>query len=565
MSASEREHDSARRPRSSHHTWRGSFSLVVAMILAGCSTSTPPAAPPPPTANPSTSAPPATAVTEVSEASIHQLCERCHAWPPPDSFPRELWRQEVRQAFRFIREARTPPGYPDEESVVRYFESRAPAAFPPWEPSPLANAQPAPWQPTPVTCSLHPTDRLPAVASVQAVQLRDATRHELLVCDADSGLVLLYRPDEPADPWQLLARLPSPATGCVVDLDQDGIRDLVIADLGRLVPGDEKLGKVVWLRGHADGSFTEHILARGLGRVADVRAADLRGTGRLDLIVAVYGWRKVGEILLLENQVEDWSAPRFAPRVIDPRHGAIHVPITDLNGDQRLDFVALLAQEHEQVVAYLKQADGSFQPQIIYRAPHPAFGCCGLELVDMNGDGALDVLLTNGDTLDGPAPVRPYNGIRWLENGGTFPFTEHFLAALPGAMRALAVDIDRDGDQDVVATSYLPAEYVAPAERAQMDSLILLEQTAQGEFVRHVLERGLPDHVCLVAGDWRGDGRVGLVTGQFSLPRTTPVTAAERPLLTFWDASAPADAAPATKVSPNDSARSGPPEAPGGR
>jgi len=56
-----------------------------------------------------------------------------------------------------------------------------------------------------------------------------------------------------------------------------------------------------------------------------------------------------------------------------------------------------------------------------------------------------------------------------------------------------------------------------------------------------------------------------LVTGQFSLPRTTPLTAVERPLLTFWDASAPADAAPATKVSPNDSDRSGPPEAPGGR
>jgi hypothetical protein len=45
---------------------------------------------------------------------------------------------------------------------------------------------------------------------------------------------------------------------------------------------------------------------------------------RLDLVVAVFGGRTTGEVLLLENETTDWSQPRFTPRVLDERHGSIH-------------------------------------------------------------------------------------------------------------------------------------------------------------------------------------------------------------------------------------------------
>lgn len=481
-------------------------------------------------------APPVVAAkVEATEQHVRELCSKCHAYPPPDSFPREVWRKEVQQAYRFIKQAKTPGPYAAEEDVVQYYEARAPEAFPTWEQPPLTDDVPVKFVAKPVTCSLLPEDRVPSVASLQVVRMTEAGPLELLVCDADSGQVMLYSPARETDPWRLVARLPVPATGCVVDLDADGIRDLVIADLGRLVPGDERMGKVVWLRGRADGSYEPKTLATGLGRVAEVRAADFRGTGKLDLVVAVYGWRAVGEILLLENHVDDWDSPRFQPRVIDSRHGAIHVPVTDLNDDGRPDFVALIAQDHEMVVGFVNQGGGQFEPELIYRAPHPAYGCSGIELVDMNGDDKLDVLLSNGDTLDGPAPVRPYYGVRWLENRGEYPYVEHSLAAMPGAMRALAADVDGDGDQDVVAVSFLPAEYIPAEERSRLDSIILLEQRAPGEFRRHIIERGSPDHLCCVLGDWRGNGRVGLVAGNFSLPRSTPAPPARRPLLTIWE------------------------------
>src|SRR5262249_28775923 len=152
---------------------------------------------------------------------------------------------------------------------------------------------------------------------------------------------------------RVLGEVPHPAHAEVVDLDGDGVKDILVADLGNFHPTNARVGRVVWLRGSRDGTFTPITLLEGVGRVADVRAADFRGTGKLDLIVAVFGWRTTGAILYLENQTTDWAHPHFVPRVLDERHGAIHVPVVDLNRDGKMDFVALISQEHETVVASL--------------------------------------------------------------------------------------------------------------------------------------------------------------------------------------------------------------------
>src|SRR5688572_26240056 len=59
----------------------------------------------------------------------------------------------------------------------------------------------------------------------------------------------------------------------------------------------------------------------------------------------------------------------------------------------------------------------------------PSFGGSGIELVDFDGDGDLGVLYTNGDTFDSFF-VKPYHGVRWIENQGDGKWADHVLALL---------------------------------------------------------------------------------------------------------------------------------------
>ena len=174
-----------------------------------------------------------------------------------------------------------------------------------------------------------------------------------------------------------------------------------------------------------------------------------------DLLVAAFGWRLTGQVAIMENTTAAGAQPSFTRHTIDPRTGSISAIPVDLNHDGKMDFVALLAQEHEAVIAYINTGAGfTFEQQVIYAAPHPNWGSSGIQLVDLDKDGDLDVLLTHGDTFD-DGIVKPYHGIQWLENTGTYPFVEHSIAGMPGVHRAVAVDMDGDGDLDIVACALL--------------------------------------------------------------------------------------------------------------
>ena len=239
------------------------------------------------------------------------------------------------------------------------------------------------------------------------------------------------------------------------------------------------------------------------------------GNGKLDLVVAEFGWHQAGSILLLENQTTDWKNPKFVPRVLDNRHGTTHVPVADLNGDGKPDFVACISQEHETVVAFINEGGGKFRKEVIFTAPHPTYGSNGIVLADMTKSGKVDVIYSNGDSLDPPHILRPDHGITWLENKGTFPFTPHRLADCYGAGSPVVADFDGNGLPDIAFVTFLPAGNFPQRAELKLDSVVLLSQTEPGKFARHSLEIEQCDHLTCAAGDWYGNGKPGLIIGNY--------------------------------------------------
>src|SRR6185503_5152517 len=100
------------------------------------------------------------------------------------------------------------------------------------------------------------------------------------------------------------------------------------------------------------------------------------------------------------NRTAGGAAPVFERTQLDGRSGATRLQIADIDRDGRLDVVVIMSQAYEQVIVWLSRGNGSFTPSMLHETNHPDFGYSGLRVADMDGDGDLDVLVTNGDATD---------------------------------------------------------------------------------------------------------------------------------------------------------------------
>jgi len=460
------------------------------------------------------------------------FCSACHAMPRPESFPKSAWKKEVQRGFDFYLESRRADlAVPVQEKVVAYFRSRAPDRLA--SPQLAAASRSSDSLFREQDLKLDGEEAAPAISHLHAIRLGNDHQPSLVYCDMETGEVgaVGFSGGQPVR--SVIASLSFPCHVESCDLDRDGRVDLVIADLGSFEPADHNRGRILWLRqpGGAESTWESHVLCAGLGRVADVQPGDFDGDGNIDLVVAEFGYHSTGRILLLRNRsLPAAQPPEFDVEVIDARHGTIHVPVADLDGDGRLDFVALISQEHEVIEAFLNMGQGKFHRETIHEARDPAYGSTGVALVDLDADGDLDVLYTNGDTLDSYL-VKPYHAVSWLENAGRYPFEHHVLTTMPGVMRAVAVDLDCDGLLDVVASSFLTTEVLANSAIGEIDSLIWLRQGPDRRFSRYSIEIGNPRHMSLELLDADGDGFVDIFTGNFS---SSPEQKQAGPRITAW-------------------------------
>ena len=348
-------------------------------------------------------------------------------------------------------------------------------------------------------------DTKPWITNLTVVDLDQDGLQDVVLCDANHHHIAwirqehkgVFREKKIGDP----IRGPAHVTPC--DLDQDGDLDLLVAKMGMIIPSNDRLGAVVVLENNGYQNFINQTLVDQIARVTDVQPGDFDADGDIDLAVAQFGYDD-GEIRWMENK-GDWV---FTSHNLLNLSGTIHTPVADMDLDGDLDIVALVSQEWEEIYVFENNGRGVFKTRMIYGSTNQDFGSSGISLTDLDQDGDMDILYTNGDAFDHipPAP-KPWHGLQWLENQGDLHFVFHRIANFAGAYSAQAVDIDFDGDLDLFAVSGF-SDWQDP----EAQSMAWFENR-QMQFIPHKLANAPTHLLTLAAADMDADGDIDFVTG----------------------------------------------------
>jgi hypothetical protein len=359
-------------------------------------------------------------------------------------------------------------------------------------------------EPSPIGYPMGRTN--PWITHVSIVDLDGDGLMDVVVCDIRLRQ-LSWIQQKPAGTYRehrigLPIRAPAHVTPS--DIDLDGDLDLLVAEMGMIFPNNDKIGAVVVLENTGNEQFSNRVLIEQIARVTDVQPGDFDGDGDIDLAVGQFGYDD-GEIRWMENQ-GNWE---FESHNLLNLSGTIHTPVGDLDGDGDLDIAALVSQEWESVYVFENVGSGEFETRRVYRSTNEDYGSSGMSLVDLDGDGDLDVLYTNGDAFDYVPPVpRPWHGVQWLENRGNLEFQFHRIGDFPGAFSANAADVDRDGDLDIVVVSAFN-NWNDPSAQ----SMMWFENDGRLQFTAHDIVSSPTHLLVLDHGDLDGDGWVDFVSG----------------------------------------------------
>ena len=246
------------------------------------------------------------------------------------------------------------------------------------------------------------------------------------------------------------------------DVDSDGDIDV----LGAANFADD----ITWWE-NTDGTgaaWIEHTVDGDFDGAASVFAADVDGDGDMDVLGAAYA---ANDIAWWENT--DGTGTAWIEHTLDADlDGAISVYAADINNDGNIDVLG--AAHFADDITWWENTDGTGTAWIEHTVDADFPGAISVYAADINDDGDIDVL---GAAYYG-------DNITWWENidGIGTAWIEHIVDGdFNGADLACAVDIDSDGDLDIVGSAQF-ADDITWWENTDGTGTAWIEHTVDGDF-----------------------------------------------------------------------------------
>jgi hypothetical protein len=263
-------------------------------------------------------------------------------------------------------------------------------------------------------------------------------------------------------------------SACAADIDGDQDIDLYIGNYWGLNMFNPEI-----LLNDGSGDFT---IGQGLlpstvmldhSGYTTCAFADVDNDSSPDLILghttAINNSPPVSEVLLNNGSGVFASLPgAMPPKTYDPTDKAQDIAPVDLNGDNYLDLLVVYERQSDAsnyIQALINNQDGTFRDESTSRLASfylnfwPGWMATSgnprrtLALRDMDRDGDLDLLAKSWDDNLHPGPqlfLNDGNGyFTWEPFDFRFPWWSFYYTFL---------DLDRDGDNDIVWTAYAPPE-----------------------------------------------------------------------------------------------------------
>ncbi len=438
-------------------------------------------------------------------------CNICHTMPDPGVMQRAAWGTVIQDMAQHMRNQKIPLSKRQVAELQQFHQIFSPEKLPllpdDFLPPKLVFDKLAAGKP-----SLSPR---PHVTNVNITDLDQDGQADVVICDELVGTVswLTFKGNEITNGTlgeeTELATVLAPVHSEVFDFDGDGDLDIAVASMGYMHPNDLLIGEAVLLINDGQQNFEKRILISGTPRISDMQPGDIDGDGDIDFGLAMFGWRTSGAVGWLEQVTPE----KFVLHTIAEINGVMHMELIDLDEDGRLDLVTLISQQHEMILRFMNKGEGKFDPFLIGKAEHPVFGSSGFQIIDLDQDGDPDILYSNGDLMDTDPSPKPYHGIQWLENTGDLNFVYHDITRFHSCYRAVAADMDGDGDLDVVGSS-LYFDW----KTHDLPSLIWLENDGKQNFTRRRIAYSPSNLATIDVGDLDGDKRPDIIAGGMHVP-----------------------------------------------